>query len=170
MSTYGLSIHQDIALAFCIEKVGTCPYGCVKDGASNCDAHVRNIGLAEGAQCEPGRLTAAAAAEAERAEERAKKEEAMKMDKRQALKQFKTGDKAWAYFRNGKDNADGIFYAFEQDDGIVKERVIEALKSEGKITSVTVFFEDKETEELIDVRYYCVLASADVPSQEVRRS
>ena len=72
MSKYGFSIHQDLALALCIEKYGTCPYGCVKDGAPNCDAHVRNIGLAEGAQCEPGKLTASAALDAERAEEQRK--------------------------------------------------------------------------------------------------
>lgn len=62
---YGFSIHQDLALALCIEKFGACPFGCVKNGAPNCDANVR--GLVEGRQpCEPGRLTAQTATMAEK--------------------------------------------------------------------------------------------------------
>jgi len=68
-SKYGFSIHQDLALALCIAKFGTCPYGCAKDGAPNCDAHARNIGLAEGAQCEPGKQTYSRALDVEKAEE-----------------------------------------------------------------------------------------------------
>lgn len=45
------SFHQDRALALCRKEYGTCPFGCAKDGAINCNWHVT-----EG-HCEPGRKT-----------------------------------------------------------------------------------------------------------------
>jgi hypothetical protein len=51
------SWHQDVALELCIKEYGHCPFGCNKDGAPNCDANVRSIGLVAPRQCEPGRRT-----------------------------------------------------------------------------------------------------------------
>lgn len=49
------SWHQDLALAACQARHPVCPFGCVKDGAPNCDFNVRTL------DCEPGRETAEAA-------------------------------------------------------------------------------------------------------------
>ena len=54
-TTYGFSAHHDRALSLCRQAFGLCPFGCAKDGAPNCDAHVR--GIANVPQCEPGRVT-----------------------------------------------------------------------------------------------------------------
>lgn len=37
---FGWSARHDRALRQCIAKHGTCPFGCVKDGAPNCFANV----------------------------------------------------------------------------------------------------------------------------------
>ena len=47
------SWHQDAALDWCIARYGTCPFGCAKDGALNCQRHVA------WGECEPGRRTMA---------------------------------------------------------------------------------------------------------------
>lgn len=59
----GYSHHQDVALALCRKKYGTCPFGCTKDGAPNCHANVTGI---LDRQCEPGKLTEAQAQADER--------------------------------------------------------------------------------------------------------
>jgi hypothetical protein len=61
------SFHQDFALALCREKYGTCPRGCAKDGAPNCNANVMGLEFYGYApwQCEPGKLTAERAREHE---------------------------------------------------------------------------------------------------------
>lgn len=46
-----LSFYQDEALALCVEAYGVCPFGCVKDGAPNCNYNVREL------LCEPARVT-----------------------------------------------------------------------------------------------------------------
>src|SRR3990167_7732210 len=48
------SPHQERALLLCLARYPTCPFGCAKDGAANCDAHVRGR---HAEQCEPGRKT-----------------------------------------------------------------------------------------------------------------
>jgi hypothetical protein len=53
---YGFSQRHDAALDACITSGKPCPFGCVKDGAPNCNAHV--IGHYGIEQCEFGRLTA----------------------------------------------------------------------------------------------------------------
>lgn len=54
-TNYGFSAHHDRALSLCRQAFGLCPFGCAKDGAANCDAHVR--GIANLPQCEAGRQT-----------------------------------------------------------------------------------------------------------------
>lgn len=54
-SIYGFSAHHDRALTLCRQAFGVCQFGCAKDGAPNCDAHVR--GIANVPQCEPGKAT-----------------------------------------------------------------------------------------------------------------
>ena len=49
---YGYSFRHDAALNLCIAEFGTCPHGCAKDGAPNCDWHVAMN------DCEPARRTA----------------------------------------------------------------------------------------------------------------
>lgn len=66
------SHHQDIALALCIERFGTCPFGCGKDGAPNC--HVNVTGF-DRRQCIPGRLTQAEADDYERERRRTYRQE-----------------------------------------------------------------------------------------------
>jgi hypothetical protein len=55
---WGWSKRHDRALELCRSQYGTCPFGCGKDGAPNCYAHV--VGSSGGenyGQCEPGRVT-----------------------------------------------------------------------------------------------------------------
>lgn len=51
-SQYGYSLRYDRALNLCIAEYGTCPRGCAKDGAPNCDWWVANN------VCEPAKRTA----------------------------------------------------------------------------------------------------------------
>ncbi|MFN7929874.1 MAG: hypothetical protein U0Y68_18400 [Blastocatellia bacterium] len=54
------SVHQDLALELCQSQRSTCPFNCAKDGAANCEYHVRR------SECEPGRQALSAANELER--------------------------------------------------------------------------------------------------------
>jgi hypothetical protein len=94
------------------------------------------------------------------------------MNKREVLKQFESGGKAWPYPKNGKDASNGIYFSFDPKENIIEERTIRALEKDGKIKSVQVFTvgrrDNADFDEVIDVRYYYVLASADVPEQETR--
>jgi hypothetical protein len=92
------------------------------------------------------------------------------MNKREALKQFKSGGKAWPYPKNGKDAGAGIYFSFDPKENAIEERTIRALEKEGGIKGVQVFTlrrrDNADFDEVIDVRYYYVLASADAPELE----
>jgi hypothetical protein len=96
------------------------------------------------------------------------------MNKQEALKRFKSGGKAWPYFKNGKDASSGIYFSFDPKENTIEERTIKALEKDGKIKSVQVFTlgrrDNADFDEVVDVRYYYVMASADVPELETRHA
>jgi hypothetical protein len=96
------------------------------------------------------------------------------MNKREALKQFKSEGKAWPYPKNGKDASSCIYFSFDPKESTIEERTIKALEKDGKIRSVQIFTvgrrDNADFDEVIDVRYYYVLASADLPEQETRQA
>jgi len=49
------SVYQKHALDYCRKHYGACPFSCAKDGAPNCEYHVRRL------QCEPAKATFEAA-------------------------------------------------------------------------------------------------------------
>lgn len=49
---YGYSFRHDAALNLCIAEYPTCPFGCSKDGAPNCEWNVASN------RCEPAQRTA----------------------------------------------------------------------------------------------------------------